>query len=92
MSISSEQVTHIAKLARLKTNPEKSEYFATHLSRIMDLVEKMNQIDTSGVEPMSHPQEAALRLREDVVTAENLRDQYRKSPLLLKPGFIWCPR
>jgi len=92
MSISSEQVTHIAKLARLKTNPEKSEYFATHLSRIMDLVEKMNQIDTSGVEPMSHPQEAALRLREDVVTAENLRDQYQEIAPAAEAGLYLVPK
>ena len=92
MSITSEQITHIARLARLKTDPEKSEYFAMHLSRIMDLVEQMNQIDTDGVEPMSHPQDAALRLRDDVVTAENQRDRYQSLAPEARDGLYLVPR
>lgn len=92
MSISSEQVTHIARLARLKTDPEKSEHFAKHLSRIMDLVEQMNQIDTDGIEPMSHPQDAALRLREDVVTAKNLREQYQALAPSAQDGLYLVPK
>jgi aspartyl-tRNA(Asn)/glutamyl-tRNA(Gln) amidotransferase subunit C len=92
MSISSDQVTHIARLARLKTDPEKSEYFATHLSRIMDLVEQMNQIDTTGIEPMSHPQDVALRMRDDEVTAENLRDRYQEIAPAAKDGLYLVPK
>ncbi|MGI9318847.1 MAG: Asp-tRNA(Asn)/Glu-tRNA(Gln) amidotransferase subunit GatC [bacterium] len=92
MSISSEQITHIARLARLKTDQEKSEYFAMHLSRIMDLVEQMNQIDTEGIEPMSHPQDAALRLREDMVTAENLREPYQALAPAAQKGLYMVPK
>ena len=77
MSISSDQINHIARLARLKTDPEKSEYYAGQLSRIMDLVEQMNKIDIGDIEPMSHPQDAALRLRADEVTAENHREDFQ---------------
>ena len=92
MSISSDQITHIARLARLKTDPEKSEYFAQHLSRIMDLVEQMNQVDTDGIEPMSHPQDAALRLREDIVTAENQREQYQSLAPAARDGLYLVPK
>ena len=61
MTITSEQIDYIARLARLKTNPDRSGFYAEQLSRVMELVEQMNRIDTSGVEPMSHPQDAALR-------------------------------
>jgi aspartyl-tRNA(Asn)/glutamyl-tRNA(Gln) amidotransferase subunit C len=92
MSISSDQITHIARLARLKTDQEKSEYFARHLSRIMDLVEQMNKIDTDGIEPMSHPQDAALRLREDIVTAENQREQYQSLAPASRDGLYLVPK
>jgi aspartyl-tRNA(Asn)/glutamyl-tRNA(Gln) amidotransferase subunit C len=92
MSISSDQITHIARLARLKTDPEKSEYFAQHLSRIMDLVEQMNEIETDGIEPMSHPQDAALRLREDTVTAENQREQYQALAPVARDGLYLVPK
>ena len=92
MSISSEEVTHIAKLARLKTDAEKSEYYATQLSRIMNLVEQMNQIDTSNIEPMSHPQDAALRLRADEVTAENHRKEYQALAPAARDGLYLVPK
>jgi aspartyl-tRNA(Asn)/glutamyl-tRNA(Gln) amidotransferase subunit C len=92
MSLTSEQVTHIARLARLKTDPEKSEYYATQLNRIMNLVEQMNAVDTSEVEPMSHPQDTALRMRADKVTAENLRDAYQAIAPDAKEGFYLVPK
>lgn len=92
MSISSDQVTYIARLARLRTNEEKSTYFAGHLSRIMDLVEQMNQIDTDHIEPMAHPQDGVLRLREDMVTAENLRDDYQSIAPAAQDGLYLVPR
>ena len=92
MSISSDQVTHIARLARLKTDPEKSEYYATQLSRIMDLVEQMNTIDTDDIEPMSHPQDVALRLRADDVTADNLRDEYQSLAPDARNGLYMVPK
>jgi aspartyl-tRNA(Asn)/glutamyl-tRNA(Gln) amidotransferase subunit C len=92
MSISSDQVTYIAHLARLRTDEEKSAYFAGHLSRIMDLVEQMNNIDTTDIEPMAHPRDGALRLREDVVTAENRRDDYQAIAPAAQDGLYLVPR
>ena len=92
MSISSEQVTHIARLARLKTDPEKSTFYATQLSNIMERVEQMNRIDTSGIEPMSHPQDAALRLRADDVTAENRREDYQAIAPAAENGLYMVPK
>ena len=92
MSISSEQIDHIARLARLKTDPEKSEYYAGQLSRIMDLVEQMNRIDIGDIEPMSHPQDAALRLRDDEVTAENRREAYQAIAPDAQDGLYLVPR
>ena len=77
---------------RLKTDAEKSEYYAAQLSRIMDLVEQMNRIDTDEIEPMSHPQDAALRLRADEVTAEDLRDSYQALAPNARDGLYMVPK
>ena len=91
-SINSEQVTHIARLARLKTDEEKSDYFAGHLTRILNLLEQMNRIDTESVEPMAHPQDVHLRLREDHVTAESRREDYQAIAPLADNGLYLVPR
>lgn len=92
MSITREQVAYIARLARLETGPAEAEFYAAQLSRILELVEQMNRIDTSGVAPMSHPQEAALRLREDRVSAGNRRDDYQQIAPAVERGLYLVPR
>ena len=92
MSITPEQVSYIAHLARLKTDPEQADFYAGQLTRIMDLVEQMNAIDTDGIEPMSHPQDAALRLRDDKVTAENRREDYQAIAPEAEQGLYLVPR
>lgn len=92
MSITAEEISQIARLARLKTDPERSEFYADQLSRIMDLVETMNKIDTEGVEPMAHPQDAALRLRADEITQTNHRDDYQKVAPKTQDGLYLVPK
>ena len=92
MSITAKEITHIAKLARLKTDPDQAEFYANQLSRILDLVEQMNNINTDQIEPMSHPQDAALRLREDKVTAPNLREEYQAIAPASEEGLYLVPK
>ena len=92
MTITSDQVHHIARLARLKTDPEKSEYHAQQLNRIMELVEQMNRIDTDEIEPMSHPQDASLRLRNDKVMANNQREQFQSVAPATQDGLYLVPK
>jgi aspartyl-tRNA(Asn)/glutamyl-tRNA(Gln) amidotransferase subunit C len=92
MSLTSQQITHIARLARLKTNPEEAESYASQLSRIMDLVDQLNGIDTENIEPMSHPQDAALRLRADEVTKSNLREEFQAIAPECENGLYLVPK
>lgn len=92
MSFTTKDITDIARLARLKTDDDQAAFYATQLSSIMQLVEKMNDIDTSDVEPMSHPQDAALRLREDEVTADNCREQYQAIAPAAENGLYLVPK
>ena len=94
MSITSEQVTHIARLARLRIDPQQAEFHADQLSRILAVVEQMERIDTRGVTPMSHPQEGALRLRDDEVSASapNRREEYQQIAPATEQGLYLVPR
>ena len=61
-----DDVKHVAKLARLSLAPDKLEKFAGQLESILHYVEKINQVDTTGVEPMAHALPVKNVLRDDV--------------------------
>ncbi len=92
MSLTAEEITHIATLARLKINPDEADFYAAQLSRIMSLVEQMNSIDSDHILPMSHPQDVALRLRADEVTTTNCREAYQAIAPATANGLYLVPR
>jgi aspartyl-tRNA(Asn)/glutamyl-tRNA(Gln) amidotransferase subunit C len=66
VSIDRAQVRHVARLARLALSPEEEERFAAQLGHVLEYIERLNEVDVSGVEPLSFAGEAAsLPLRED---------------------------
>jgi aspartyl-tRNA(Asn)/glutamyl-tRNA(Gln) amidotransferase subunit C len=74
MAINRADVEKIAHLARLRVNESEIEKVAGRISDILALIDQMQAIDTSGVEPLSHPLDAVQRLRADQVTESNQRD------------------
>jgi aspartyl-tRNA(Asn)/glutamyl-tRNA(Gln) amidotransferase subunit C len=54
MKLSLEEVRHISKLSRLSLSEEEAKLYATQLSKIIDHVEQLNNLDTSAIEPTSH--------------------------------------
>lgn len=77
MSLTYDDVEKIAKLSRLNLSQEEKEQTLSKLNNVFALIEKMQSIDTSSVEPMSHPHEVALRLREDQVTEIDHAAEYQ---------------
>lgn len=65
MRLTSEEVEHVALLARLRLTREESERFTTQLNSILEHFEQLQQIDTRGVPPMSHAVPMSNVLRED---------------------------
>ncbi len=92
MSLTPAEISHIAKLARLRIDDRQAQSSATQLSRILELIEQMNRIDTSDIEPMSHPQDTALRLREDTVTSVSHREAYQEMAPAAENGLYLVPR
>ena len=69
MALSLDDVRRIAYLARIDVTETEVEAMLEKLTGIFGMIEDMQKIDTSGIEPMSHAQDIPLRLREDKVTA-----------------------
>ncbi len=71
MPITREDVLKIAKLARLELSSEETASFTTQLASILNYIDKLNELDTAGIEPMSHSTMAGAdtqyALRDDVV-------------------------
>ncbi|MDR1462839.1 MAG: Asp-tRNA(Asn)/Glu-tRNA(Gln) amidotransferase subunit GatC [Azoarcus sp.] len=68
MALSNEQIERLAKLARLALPDDSVDAMRIHLDSIFGIIAQMQAVDTTGIEPMSHPQELAARLRDDIVT------------------------
>jgi len=92
MSLDSDDVKAIARLARLKIDEADVPLYATNLSNILDLVEQMNSVDTTGVVPMSHPLDVSQRLREDEVTEEDQRDDFQGVAPATQDGLYLVPK
>lgn len=63
---SRDDVSHIARLARIALKDDELDDIATQLDTIIDAVSKVQSVDTDGVEPMSHPHSIEAGMREDV--------------------------
>ena len=92
MSLDADQVRKIAHLARLAIREEDIPEYARNLSNILDLVEQMNQVNTTGVEPMAHPQDAVQRLREDKVAETDQRDHFQANAPQAEEGLFLVPQ
>ena len=92
MSLDAEQVKKIAHLARIEINEADIPGYAETLSSILDLVDQMAAVNTDGVEPMAHPMDASQRLREDVVTESNNRDNFQLVAPKTEDGLYLVPQ
>lgn len=97
MPLSLSDVQHIADLAQLEISDDRADKIREQLNGILDLVSQMSEVDTNGVEPLSHPvaaflEDVSLRLREDVVTEENRREDYQQSAPKAQDGLYLVPR
>jgi len=92
MSISKEQVKHIAKLARIKLKDEEVESYTKDLGSILNYIEKLNELDTSDVEPLTHPVENKNVFREDVLEKSVDREDTLKNAPQKDDKFFKVPK
>jgi aspartyl-tRNA(Asn)/glutamyl-tRNA(Gln) amidotransferase subunit C len=92
MSVSSEQVRHIAKLARIAMSDDEIERLVPELNNILGWVEQLGEVNTDGVEPLTAVIEQKLRLRDDKVTDGNCRDAVLANAPGAEHGFFAVPK
>jgi aspartyl-tRNA(Asn)/glutamyl-tRNA(Gln) amidotransferase subunit C len=96
MSLNAQDIARIANLARLELQPEESERMLAQINGFFAIVEKMRAVDTSGVEPLTHPvaavQPVALRLRDDVASEPNEREANQQSAPAVERGLFLVPK
>ena len=92
MSLSNDQVGHIARLARIAVSASELEATRDKLNGIFGLIEQMQAVDTTGVEPMSHAQELPTRLREDTVIETDQREAFQRIAPQTESGLYLVPK
>jgi len=92
MSLSEADVKRMAHLARIEIQPEEVAPMLSQLSNIMGLVEQMQAVDTTGVEPMAHAQDVSLRLREDKVTEVDQHELFQTVAPEVEAGLYLVPK
>lgn len=79
MKISRETVEYVAELARLYISEEEKQKLARQMGEIIGYVEKINELDTSGVEPLEHVENTINVFREDEVGKSLKRESILKN-------------
>ena len=92
MTLDKQIVLTIARLARLHIDESDIAKHQTELSSILDLVAQMDAVDTTDVEPMTHPFDAELRMREDDVTEVNQREKFQAIAPNSQDGLYLVPK
>ena len=92
MSVDTETVLKIAHLARIAMSEEEAERLKPELNNILGWVEQLGEVDTSGVEPLSMVIANHTRMREDVVTDGDCRDEVLANAPLAEHGFFAVPK
>lgn len=92
MAVTREEVKRIAKLAKLSLTEEEEISLQKELSSILDYMDKLNEIDTSGVEPLSHPIPVENVFREDKVEKSISREDALKNAPDATEEFFKVPK
>lgn len=92
MTLTVKEVKNIAHLARLGFSDEEIEGFTGNLSRIIDLVDQLDEAETDDVVPMAHPLHMNQPMRQDTVTESDQRDRYQENAPRTEAGLYLVPR
>ena len=92
MSVTSEQVRHIARLARIAMSDEELARLEPELNNILGWVEQLGEVNTDGVEPLTAVIDQKLRLRDDMVNDGDCRDDVLANAPEAQHGFFAVPK
>ena len=92
MSVDAATVRRIARLARIRVTPEEIPHLQGEINAILAFVEALDEVDVSGVEPMTSVIPMKLPMREDIVTDGEIASQVLANAPLTENGFFLVPK
>ena len=92
MTIDLKTVKHISKLSRISINEEKAKKLEKDLNSIFEFIEKLNELDTTKIEPLTSIADTVLQLRKDEIKSKNIRDQILKNSPAENKDFFVVPK
>ena len=92
MTIDLKTIKHISKLSRISVDDKKADKLAEDLNSIFDFIEKLNELNTDKVEPLTSVAETTLKLRADKVESKDIRDQILKNSPNENEDFFVVPK
>tara|TARA_B100000700_G_C14901960_1_gene787818 strand:- start:404 stop:691 length:288 start_codon:yes stop_codon:yes gene_type:complete len=92
MTIDLKTVKHISKLSRISVDDEKAKKLENDLNSIFKFIEKLNELDTSNIEPLTSIAETTLKLRKDEIKSKNIRDEILKNSPNENKDFFVVPK
>ena len=92
MTIDLKTVKHISKLSRISVDDEKAKKLESDLNSIFKFIEKLNELDTSKIQPLTSIAETTLPLRNDEINSKNIRDQILKNSPEENKDFFVVPK
>ncbi|CAA0110442.1 Glutamyl-tRNA(Gln) amidotransferase subunit C [Halioglobus japonicus] len=92
MSIEQNEITKIAELARIRIAGEEIGQVTERIAEILQMVDQLQAVDTTNVEPMANPLDATQQLRPDVVTEKNRREAFQAIAPAVENGLYLVPK
>ena len=92
MPLQAEAIEKLCELARLEVTEAEMADVTGKLSRIVDLVDQLQAVDTSQTEPLAHPLSMPQRLRADAVTESDEHERYQRNSAEVEAGLYLVPR
>ena len=92
MTIDLKTIKHISKLSRISVDNEKAKKLAGDMNSIFDFIEKLKELNTDNIEPLTSVAETTLKLRVDEVKSGNIKEQVLKNSPDENEDFFVVPR
>tara|TARA_Y100000816_G_scaffold217068_1_gene162242 strand:- start:165 stop:452 length:288 start_codon:yes stop_codon:yes gene_type:complete len=92
MTIDLKTVKHISKLSRISIDEKKAKKLSKDLNSIFKFIEKLNELDTKNVEPLSSIVQKNLKLRKDQIKSKNIREDILKNSPENNKDFFVVPK
>ena len=92
MSVKESEIEKIATLARIRIDQQDIPEVADRINDILGMFEKIQAVDTTGIEPMANPLDAIQRLRADIITETEQRDSFQAIAPSTEQGLYLVPK